>query len=351
MKARIEREALRKALKTVTPAISRGNLAVLNGVRIDATSGLRFTCTDLQQTIIVDEAANVMEPGSAVVPASLFARFVDRLPAGSVELVLDDGRLHVQGGDATLALWCLPVEEWPLIESTDGASFTLTAEHVDSLRRILPMASIDQARPILTGLNTNGDQAACTDSWRLGVARLPGATLPPAIIPAEAMTNALKTADGAVTLTVGQRSASVRHSNATWQTVLIEGEFPSFERLIPKGPPHVLTFNVEALVDAVTTAGVLGGVDAKGNRAPVKVHRDGDKASVSATRQDVGTADQVIPCDGDFDPPIGFNPEFLAAMVTATGLEDVTLHLTDELKPVVAFTDELTLLCMPVRLA
>lgn len=354
MKARIERDELRRALKTVQPAVPRGGgLAVLQGVRIEAAEErLRLQCSDLQQTITVDVSAHVVDPGVVVAPAGLLARFVERLAVGTVELALgEDAHLEGTGGDASLNLWCLPTDEWPRILPTDGEPFTLDAEHVDLVRRILPMASTDEARPILTGLYTEGDTAVCTDSYRMGMAKLDGAALPPAIIPAHTVINALKGADGAVQVTVGERSASISHDGATWQTVLLEGDFPPVERLIPQDPPHVLTFNAERLTDALATASVVGGVDKEGNAAPVRVERDGDKASVAAVRQDVGSADQVIPCDGDFEGRLGFNPVFLASIVNAAGTEDVSLGLTDQLKPVVLRTDELTLLVMPVRIA
>lgn len=353
MKARIERDELRRALRTVLPAVGRGSLAVLNGVHVDATDeGLRLTATDLQLTITAQVSAEVSEPGVLVAPARLLAAFVDKAPAGAIGLGLDDHDVTVDAGDSTARVRALPADEWPRIHPADGDPVTLTSTHVDLIRRILPFAGTDDTRPVLTGLFVSGATAATTDSYRLGEAHLDGADLPTAVIPVAAVTAALKGADDEVELTVGGRHATFTHGGSSWTTVLIEGDFPDYGKLLRRTSPHSLTFNAQRLADALGRVGVVGGpLDTNGNRPPVRIERDGDKAVVYQNAQDVGRIDDVVPCDGDFDGAFGLNPQFLADLIAAADSEDVTLGLVDSLKPVECIVDDLMLLLMPTRLA
>lgn len=355
MKARIERDVLKQALRTVLPAVGRSHLPVLNGVHIDATNGaqagLALCCSDLDLTITVDVEANVTDPGMLVAPARLLSSYVDRCPDGVVELTADEGVLLVgAGGQATKAtVRLLPIEEWPRITREPGRPFELEADHVALVRAVATFASLDQARPVLCGVLFSGDRVAATDSFRLGVARLgDDVDLDEAIIPARAITAALRDAKGPVTLEVGEHRASIRRDGTTWSTVLVEGDYPNYQQLVPKDQPHALTFNTQRLADALVRVTLIDQPDAK-TLLPVVIERDGDTATLTIDQPDLGRIDERIPCDGDFDGPIGFNGGFLAHMASVAGTEDITLQITDSLKPVTVETDELTLLCMPVR--
>lgn len=334
MRARIERDHLRKALKTVLPAVGKSNLPVLNGVRIDATkAGLTLTCSDLQLTIATDVDAQVQEPGSLVVSARLLAAFVDRAPSGVVELHLDDENVRATAGDSTAVLRTLPIDQWPRVNAAEGDPLALSVEQVERLRCILPFAATDEVkRDYLCGIYVSGDTATATDSYRMGRATLDGADLPEAIIPAAALTAALKGAE-TVEITVGDRRATIAHGSSTWTTVLLEGSFPQVERLVRPSSPHTLTFNVERLLEAIGRTGVVGGSDREGNRPPLRIMRDGDKAIVRQVAADVGEVDDVVPCSGDFDLELGANPDYLVDLVSAAGTDEVTIGLLDQLKP------------------
>lgn len=343
MRARIERDALRRALRTVAPAIpAKGSLAILSGVHIAAGRGLTFTGTDLQLTITAHADAQADE-GSLVVSHRLVSAFADRAPDGAVVIELDEENVRVTAGESTAAFRSLPVTEWPRVDPASGDTFTLTAEHVDRIRRILPFASVDDARPILTGVLLGEGRAAATDSYRLAEATLDGIDVPPVLVPAPALKAALKDAEGELQISAEEHRATISHGGATWTTVLLEGEYPPYNRLMRDESPFALTVNAERLTDALGRMGVLQGDNT------TLIERDGDKALVTASVADLGDVADVVPCSGDIDFRVGFNPSFLADLLTAAGTEEVTLGFVDALKPVTCDVDGLRLLQMPVR--
>lgn len=344
MRARIERDVLRKALRTVA-AVGKTNLPILSGVHIETIDGdgLRFTTSDLQLTITADVDASILAEGAVVAPARLLANYIDRCPDGAVSLEVKNDRLNVTSGDASLDLHLLVEADWPKVGPVEGEAVTLSAESVDLVRRILPLASIDDTRAVLCGVHFDGATAGVTDSWRMAIAHLEG-DLPAVTIPMSALNAALKDATE-VEVTFGETRATIAHDACTWTTVPIEGAYPDLGRLLRDSSPHSLTFDSAALSEALTRTGVL---DDKG--LMVKVQRDGDKANVWINNTDVGRADDIIGCDGDYDAPVGFNGAYLDSLLTAAQADRVTLELVDSLKPVIMRVPGLDLLCMPVRI-
>lgn len=354
MRARIERDQLRQALRTVLPAVgARPHPPVLGGVHIDAgEAALTFSCTDLDLTIRTAAAADVGVPGTVVAPARLLAAFVDRAPAGAVALEADGTELHVTACDAHATVPALPIDEWPRIQPADGDPVTLDAQQVDRLRRILPFASTDRARPILTGVLLWGDRAAATDSYRLAEATFDGVDMPRALVPARALAAALRGAGGDVDVTVGGNHVTLAHGGASWTSVLLGGEYLAYERLIRDDSPRHLTFDATELADALRLATVVDAPVARDEpRSPARIHRGGDKARVWQRTADIGEVVDVVGCTGDFDDEVGFNPDYLVELLAAAGTEQVTIGLVDALKPAQVHVDGLVLVLMPVRLS
>lgn len=343
MRVRIERDALRAALADVRPAVASRGLAILAGVRIDADDTIRLTATNLELTITA-EVEGDSDPGSLVVPHRLLSAFVDRAPAGTVTIELGE-QVTVTAGDSTGTFWPLPVVEWPRLPEVDGTPVVLSAEHVDLVRRTLHAASVDTKRPALTGVHLSGEHVITTDSYRMAVATIGGADFPTATLPADAVRAALKGADGYVEATIGQHHAQLSHSGTTWTTVLLEGDYPPVLRLLRDESPHTLTVDAARLGEALGRMGVLAGENT------TRIRPDGDKAIVSAKVHDIGEVTDVVPCSGDVDFEVAFNPGFLADLLEAAQSDEVTIGLVDALKPVMVHTEALQLLLMPVKAA
>jgi DNA polymerase-3 subunit beta len=355
MRATVNRKALAAALKSVTPALSRGgSLPILAGVRIEATSaGLDLCCSnlDLTATALVPDTEDVTD-GVAIPPAQLFSRIIDKLGGENVRLSLEDNVLTITSGEtvATVRTW-LP-EEWPKIEAVEGATVSWTAGDVAMIERLVPFAATDTARPGLCAIALVGTEAAATDSYHLGVVHeLP--EVGEALIPVEAMRLALSGGDP-VDVAIGERMVTFTAGTRTISTQLIAESFPKYGGLIPPSPPHHLTFarhELEAAVDRAELASIED-KSAKNSRH-VRIERDGDKARVWAVDGERGSdVSDTIGCRGDFDLAVAFNPDFLGDLLAAVDTDDeVTLELVDNMKPATVHSGRLTLLVMPVRIA
>ena len=182
MKFRCERDTLADAVATAQRAVASrtGAMPVLSGLRVTLAGGsLELVGTDLELTIRVQIPADADGEGSAVVPARLFSEIVHKLEGGTVTVELTEPDAHIESGRFATSLRTLSVTEFPrLAETSESGVRVEAAAFADALRQVVPGASRDDARPILTGvlLTTSGGglRLVSTDSYRLALRDLPG---------------------------------------------------------------------------------------------------------------------------------------------------------------------------------
>lgn len=343
MKARVEKSVLASAVKTVLPAARSASLPICSGVRLDADGGrMILTCTDLDLTI-VHEIQVASGEGSAVIPAALLARVVSSFDDGAVTLEWADSMLTVACGETVAKLHGFNLDDWPRLPEQDGEPVELDEANVDLLRRILPFASDSHEKAVIRCVHFGSRQAGTTDSYRLALADL-DLDIPECNVPAPMFAAMLRSAVAPLTLTVGDRSASVRSHDTTWTTRLVVDEYPQLDRLVTKGTKR-LSFESAALTKSLKRLLIL--TDDEYPR--VRIDIDGDKAKLFSSTADVGLMDDVVTCSGDYEGSLCFNPRFLIDLVTAAATDDVTIELVDALKPVVVRSERLTQVLVPVR--
>ena len=364
MKFRCERDVLVEALGSAgRAAAGRGtSLPVLSGVRVELQGdALRLTGTDLELTISVEVAVSGGADGVAVLPGRLASDIVRALPGGSVDVAVDADEARIAAGRSEFSLRVLPADEFPRINEAAGEPVTLaSAELAAALSQVVRAASSDDARPILTGVllaaEPTGLRLVATDSYRLAVRDLPGTTVlaegQKVLVPSRALqelARVLSTADS-LTVRLGERDASFEVGGTRLTTVLIEGEFPPYERLIPQTQSNRLTVGREVLLEAVRRVKLLAR-----EATPVRLAMGSEGLELVAITQDVGQAHESL--DAKFegtDLTVAFNPEYLVQGIEVAPGDEVTIETVDALKPALLrcpdHPDFLYLL-MPVRVS
>lgn len=358
MRLRIERDALVGALKTVLPAAGKTAVHALHGVRIDTGAGrVDFTTSNLDLTIKATIDGVDDDPGVAIVPASLLDRIARALPAGAVDLTTDDHQLHIVGGETVAQLRRIATEDWPrlpIIEVPADQRVTLGADAVTDLRHVAGMAHPDRAHASgAWGVQFKGGRAAATDSYRMIGAQL-GSDIPEVIVPGTELATILRSVDGELTVAVDPRAVAFTAGNVTWTTTIVEAKYPDADTFLSQKPARRLTVPTGRFLEAIDRVTAVGS-DATGDIVRLTV--EGDKLIVSRTRRDVGSVTDTLSCDGDWVGTAGFNPTYLRSIVTALATHvdeiDLELELPENgclMKPLVARSERMTVLLMPVRI-
>lgn len=364
MKFRCERDVLVDALATAGRAVTTrgGALPVLSGVRLDL-GGDRLTVTgsDLDLTISVTASVSGEEDGVAVLPSKLVSDVVRALRPGAVEVSVDDDDARIVADPSEFSIRVIPADEFPQLEVPTADAVTLDAAGFrDALRQVVPAASKDDARPILTGVlmaaEDDGLRLVSTDSYRLSVRDLAETAVlgdgQKVLVPRRALDELGKVIGEAqsLTLRLGERDAGFDVGSVQLTTRLIEGEFPNYRGLIPQNHPNRLTVSRETLLDAVRRVRLLAQ-----ESTPIRLAMSESGLELVAVTQDVGQAQEVV--DASYEGSeltVAFNPEYLIDGIEVAPGDEVTLESVDELKPVLLRSvgdEDFLYLLMPVRVS
>ncbi|HEX2575355.1 MAG TPA: DNA polymerase III subunit beta [Aquihabitans sp.] len=365
MKFRCERDTLVEALGAAGRAVANrgGALPVLAGVRAELTGNrLKLTGSDLELTIEVELEVAGERDGVAVLPSKIASDLVRSLGDPRVEVAIDGDEASITAGRFESSLRLLPADEFPRLAMPADDAVTLVAkDFAAALHQVVPAASADDARPILTGvlLAAEGDglRLVATDSYRLAVRDLPGTTVlregQSVLVPSRALRELERLLGSAdeMTLRLGEREAAFEVEGTRLTTRLIEGEFPNYRGLIPASHPNRLTVGRDALVEAVRRVKLM----AREPNTPVRLAMSGDGLELVAITQDVGQAHEQLDAGyaGD-DLTVAFNPDYLLSGVEVTPGDEITLDTVDAQKPAVirsAGAQEFLYLLMPVRVS
>jgi DNA polymerase III subunit beta len=367
VKFRCERDTLADAVATAQRAVASrtGAMPVLSGLRVSLTPGtLELVGTDLELTIRVRIPADTDGEGSAVVPARLFSEIVRQLDGDTVSVELADDDARIEAGRFATTLRTLSAAEFPrLPEVSEGGVRVEAAAFAEALRQVVPGASRDDARPILTGVlltaSAGGLRLVATDSYRLALRDLQGVSMleegQKVLVAAKGLGEVqrlLSGETGGIDVVLGEREVVFRVGTTEVTTRLIEGEFPNYQQLIPSGYPNRLTVSRDALQAAVNRVRLVG---QSKDTAPIRLGMTAEGLELSAIAQDVGEAHESVEAKYEgSDLTVAFNSQFLLDGIDAAASDEVVIESIDPLKPaVMKATDsaDFLYLLMPVRIA
>ena len=366
MKFRCERDTLADAIATAQRAVAArpGALPVLSGIRLTlGKDAVELVGSDLELTIRVEAPANVEGEGSAVVPARLLSDIVRKLEAGQVAVEFGDEDAKIDAGRANFALRTLPAADFPRLPEVTGTGVRVEAAALaEALRQVVPAASRDDARPILTGVlltaSGGGLRLVATDSYRLAVRDLQGVTQfleegQKVLVAGRGLAEVQRLlGDGEIEVVLGEREVVFRVGTTEVTARLIEGDFPNYEQLIPSGYPNRLTVSRDVIHAAVERVRLVGqGRDT----APIRLAMTSEGLELSAVAQDVGEAHESVEAKYEgADLTVAFNSQFLLEGIDAAGAPEISIESIDPLKPaVLRATDnaDFLYLLMPVRIS
>jgi DNA polymerase-3 subunit beta len=341
---------------------TRTTVQILSGVLLHAHEGrLDLAATDMDLSLRTSLDANVEGGGSIVVPGRLLMEVTRLLPDPEcvIEHRLEEGTALLTCGAAQYRLNTYSADDFPrLPEIGDGGFVVPTDTFLETVSRVSRAASRDESRPVLTGILVRFEGGrlvmAATDSYRLAVKESPLATDAPAleaIVPARALTELGRIAQGAGEITLGVHENHVLFgTDEAWLTTRrIDGQFPDYRQLIPDAFEHELELPREEVLEVVRRVSVMAQ-----RNSPLRLRFEEGELTVSAQTQDIGEARESLAVQFAGEPlEMGFNAEFLREGIESVETDELGLRLISPLRPglIRSEGDGFWYLIMPIRLA
>lgn len=348
-------ENLARGLAIVSRAVAtRTTLPVLSNILIATdNSRLKLAATNLEIGINCWIGARVEEEGETTVPARLLTDFVNSLPAETINMDLISRT-------QTLSLACsryeanikgIDASEFPLIPTVeDGGQITLDPEALgEMIDQVTFAAATDESRPILTGVLTRFDPGTITfaaaDGFRLSVRSAdidPGtAESISVIIPARALSELGRILGDTqeaveVTVTEGRNQVLFHLPNVDLVSQLIEGNFPDYNQIIPKGHSTRTIVDVKPFLNAVKIASFFARDAANIVRLRIEPGSELEPGTltVSATSAELGDNVSQLDANVEGEPlEIAFNAKYLLDVLNVMGTDQVAVETSTPSSP------------------
>ncbi|MDF3840080.1 DNA polymerase III subunit beta [Cupriavidus basilensis] len=344
------RDNLLRPLQIVSGIVERRHtLPILANLLIRKSgSNVSFLSTDIEIQITTHAECGV---GSDSVATTVAARklldILRAMPDGEVALSLNDKRMTVQSGKSRFALQTLAAEEFPTVAEASefGASVSLPQKTFKHLLAMVHFAMAQQdIRYYLNGMLLVVDgkkvMAVATDGHRLaycGVELDTAATgseggapsRQEVIIPRKTileLQRLLEDNDDPVQVQLAANQVKFTFANIELISKLVEGKFPDFQRVIPKGYKNAFAIDRVQLQQALQRTAILTTDKFKGVRCILDTH----VLKISSTNADQEEAQEELELDYSGDAlDIGFNVTYLLDVLANLKSEQVQVSLGD----------------------
>lgn len=359
MKLSCLQENLSEALAALSRVVpTRTTLPVLSNVLLTTEGGrLKLVANNLEMAMTCFIGAHVEEEGAITLPARVLSEYVGLLQKGQkIELTLNERSKRVQlvCGRQEANLAGIDAEDFPPVPSVSGeAGFVMEAPLLKKvITQVALAAAQDDSRPVLAGVLMTVQNGVLTlaaaDGFRLAVRSvpLPEGTAPAdlsMIVPARTLgevARVLPEAEGEhVQIAATPSNNQLLFSFDQIEVVgrLVEGQFPDYQRIIPREANTKVVLGRTDLVQATRAASVF----ARDNAMIVRLHAEPaeDAAAlgqvvVSSTAAELG--DNTTELDASIDgeaQDVAFNGRYLREALDALDTGQVNLQITGPTSP------------------
>lgn len=367
----VRKTDLLRELQLFQGIVERKNtIPILANVLIEAMGDeVKFLATDLEVGLRSKCTAAVSKGGSLTLPAKKLYEIIKALPETDVRIETDRNGVKVAADRFDSRMQTLPREDFPsLPEATGVYSASLPREVLKQMVAKTQFAITgEDTRYFLNGalfiLRPDSMGLVSTDGHRLALVNVPrekgkikGRTDEEVrvILPRKTLLELgrlLAEGDGDIQYERGENHLFFDIGGRLLISRMIDGQFPAFERVIPKSNDKRVEFDRDRLTSAVKRVALLSN---ERSRA-VKFQIDKGKVEIASSSPEFGEAKEVLLVDyGSTPVTICFNAQYVLDFLAVVETDSVSLEFKDEMsqavmKPIGADGYDYTYVIMPMR--
>jgi DNA polymerase-3 subunit beta len=364
----VRKNDLLRELQLFQGIVERKNtIPILANVLMEAKGEeVRFLATDLEVGLRSRCAASVTKGGSLTLPAKKLYEIVKSLPETDIRIAEEKGGVKVAADRFDSRMQTLPREDFPTLPEGGGAATVMLPRA--ALKEMVAKTQFaitgEDTRYFLNGalfvLRGDSMSLVATDGHRLALVKVKrdgpadGAEESKPILPKKTLgelARLLMEGDGDIGFERGENHLFFDVGGRMLISRMIDGQFPAYERVIPKGNDKHIEFERDRLTNAVKRVALLSN---ERSRA-VKFQIEKNKVDVTSSSPEFGEAKETLPVEYGGQPmQICFNAQYVLDFLAAVATDVVALELKDEVSqavmtPVGAEGYEYTYVIMPMR--
>jgi DNA polymerase III subunit beta len=367
----VRKTDLLRELQLFQGIVERKNtIPILANVLIEADGDqVKLLATDLEVGLRSTCPASVTKSGSLTLPAKKLYEIVKALPETDVRIEENKNGVKVAADRFDSRMQTLPREDFPSLPDATG-SFSATLPR-DVLRHMVTKTQFaitgEDTRYFLNGAlfiqRADMMSLVATDGHRLALISVNREKVKGkgksdeeerVILPRKTLLELgrlLAEGEGDIQYERGENHLFFDIGGRMLISRMIDGQFPAFERVIPKNNDKRVEFDRDRLTSAVKRVALLSN---ERSRA-VKFQIDKGKVEIVSSSPEFGEAKEVIVVDYNATPvTICFNAQYVLDFLAVVETDSVALEFKDEMsqavmKPVGAENYDYTYVIMPMR--
>ncbi len=364
----VSKQTLLKAISSVNGAVEKKNtIPVLQNIKIEARDEkVILSATDMDILVTSTFEASMKTGGVTTVLAQMFFDIVRKIPDGSNIMITQESPtiLQIKSGKSKYNLPCIDASEFPnLSEGELGAEVEIEADKLSKMIDKTRFAiSNDETRYYLNGLYLQAMQkdagfelrTVATDGHRMALSFFDAADIKVAfgvILPKKSVAEIRRIIDGSKTikLSVSRAKIKVVTEQTTIVSKLIDGEFPDYEKVLPKNNNQIAVINKKSFFDCVDRVSTV----ANDKHKSVKLIIENGKMNLQVNTNDGSFAYEEMDVNYSGERiETGFNSRYLLDIIGQFDKEEIIMRFRDSSSPAILEAKELNsvFVIMPVRI-
>jgi len=346
MKFTCERSVLLKEITIANEIIASKNaISILSNIYLEANDNtLTIRATDMKVNFETKVPVEVIEPGSVTVYSDKFYGILNSIPDGEIEFDQKESKINIKttAKKAKFQLKSMASEKFPEFTAAGNDFFEMPIKNLkDMIKETIFAVSNDETRYFMNGIYFEKTDEkfvmVATDGRRLAFINKPAESGPPdfagIIIPSKILNIVQKRAgdEGMAGICVSDKTIFIQFGSYRLSSVLIEGQFPNYRRVIPEKQENSFTVNRVEMLDALKRVSLL--VEEKSHRVYLGLSSGG--ISVYCEENDIGNAREEISCkyEGE-EHTIALNYRYLEEPFKVMSVEEISILFTDPNKTI-----------------
>ena len=307
MKFTCERSILLKEIAIANEIIASKNaISILSNIYLEAKDGaLSIKATDMKVNFETRVPVEVLETGCVTVYGDKFYGILNSLPDGEIEFDQKDTRINIKTSakKARFQLKFIASEKFPEFSVAGKECFDMPIRDLKNMiQETIFAISDDETRYFMNGIFfekvENKFVMVATDGHRLAYISKEAAEnipdFPGVIVPSKILSIVVKRAgdEGMAGISITDKTIFIQFGSYKLSSVLIEGQFPNYRKVIPETQTNKFTFKRQDILDALRRVSLL--MEQKSHR--VSLGLSPGTVSVFCEENEIGNAQEEIPC-------------------------------------------------------
>ena len=347
MKFTCNKEVLLKEISIAQEIISSKNaILILSNIYIEAVKDkLIIKAKDMKVNFQTEVPVNVIEEGSTTVYGDKFFAIVSTFSYDEIEFFQKDNVIIIKPTTQKkpeFKLKSMASDKFPELPVSSEPFFEIPIKDFrEMVQQSVFAVSDDETRYFMNGvfLEKSEDKInmVATDGRRLAfigksidkkIKDFSGIIIPPKIL---SIIMKRSGDEGLINISISDKMIFINFASYQFSSVLIEGSFPNYKKVIPENQDFSLSIKRDEMLDALRRVSVM--VEKKSHRIYLGI--SSGRMAVYSEESELGTGEDEIPCkyEGD-DVTVALNYRYLEEPFKVMTDDDIIIRFTSATKAI-----------------